>query len=140
MADKASETRFPWFPAFWVLLAIAWIIAVPWLALQAAFTPPSPDPRTSLDMPRTSGDFTERDALFGWVRVAAIVLPLLGVVVATIGRRWTAVIVTSSILVFSTGYIALKDDRRPYTPPAPTAPHTPICQEHSGGDNKCPGN
>jgi hypothetical protein len=119
------------------LLGAAWVVAVPALVLDAfghslAFFGESP----------TAAEVAATERLLEIAAAVAVGLPLLGLVVALAlrsrGGSWTFVVLlvlglAFTLLVGWNGHLRHRDD------PPPPSPRTTTCQEHSGGDTRCPG-
>jgi hypothetical protein len=133
--EMKPDQRVDWLPLVWTLLFCAWLFGVPWLMLQSVFSVPLSTGGVASD-----ADLAQRDTLARWAATAAVTLPLVGVLLAAIARRKAPAIIFGIALLLSTvvvGY-GLANEARHQPTPAPTNDHT-ICQEHSGGDNECPG-
>ena len=126
------EQRFDWLRLVWVVLFCGWLFGVPELLLQSAISVPIMGVATPEEQ-------TRRDSLLTWAAIIAVVLPLVGVVLAGIFRRKTAAIIFGVMLLLvgsGLGYQALYRARHQPNPPNDHS----VCQEHSGSDNVCPGN
>jgi hypothetical protein len=119
------------------LLAAAWVVAVPVLALEAfgqsvAFFGESP----------TAAELAATERLLEIAAAVAVGLPLLGLVVALAirsrGGTWTFVVLLVLGLAFALIVGWNVHLRHRNDPPAPV-PRVTTCQEHSGGDTRCPG-
>ncbi|GAA2998742.1 hypothetical protein [Actinokineospora diospyrosa] len=132
-AELRPDQRLGWLPLVWVLLFCTWLFGVPMLVLESAFSMPF------MGVP-TAADYAERDMLAMWAKIVAVGVPFLGVLLAAITRRTAAAAVFVTLLLLSLaviGYHRAYDARHNPTP-VPT-PEQRACQEHSGGDNRCPG-
>ncbi|GAA2987195.1 DUF6234 family protein [Actinokineospora diospyrosa] len=132
--EERPDQRLSWLLLVWVLLFCTWLFGVPLLVLQAAFT----GAFTPVD---TAADLAERDRLTMWAEIVAVGVPLVGVLLAAITRRRAPAVVFGILLFLSVavaGYNWAYDAR--HNPAPATTPEPRICQEHSGGDNRCPGN
>lgn len=118
------------------VLALGWLVGVGGLVLQAlgatlTFLGEVPTP--------------EDRALAARYLVAAAwlaaVLPVLGTVLAVLARSRAGVVVFAVLLVLGltlAGLVAVDRHRARLREPQPRPPVTG-CQEHSGGDTRCPG-
>ncbi|MEU7524574.1 hypothetical protein AB0A74_02420 [Saccharothrix sp. NPDC042600] len=126
------EDRHEWVWALWLALGLLWVLAVPLLAFQAAMSVPF------MGVP-TEAQLARRELLSTWAERAAIAVPLLGLVAAVALKRWTAAIVLGSVLLFTAGAMVI-EGARDAARNEPTVVYSPGgCQEHSGGDTRCPG-
>ncbi|MBE8519845.1 hypothetical protein ILP97_20500 [Amycolatopsis sp. H6(2020)] len=110
------------------LVAVGWLIAVPYLVLLGALG----------SMP-VFGTSTHRgDAYLTWAAWLGVGLPLAGVVVSATTRRrgWTWFFGIGLALAAAVAALNWADDVRHAPPPPPEPRH---CVERSGGDNDCPG-
>jgi hypothetical protein len=133
--EMKPDQRVDWLPLVWTLLFCAWLFGVPMLVLQSVFSVPLFGGTVASD-----AELARRDTLAVWATIAAVMLPLLGVVLAAIARRKAPAIVFGIALLLSTAVVGygLASKARNHPMPATTNDY-PICQERSGGGNECPG-
>jgi hypothetical protein len=119
------------------LLGAAWVVTVPALVLDAfgqslAFFGESP----------TAAEMAATERLLEIAAAVAVGLPLLGLVVALALRSRSGTSAFVVLLVLGLAFALLVGWnvhlRHRNDPPPPSAPVT-TCQEHSGGDTRCPG-
>lgn len=126
-----SEERQDWVWALWLVLGMLWVLTVPLLAFRAAMSVPF------MGVP-TEAQLDRREFLSTWAERAAIGVPLLGLAAAVLLKRRVAALVLGSVLLFTAGGMAI-DSTRDTARTEPTVYTPGGCQEHSGGDNRCPG-
>ncbi|PPK65567.1 hypothetical protein V5P93_005038 [Actinokineospora auranticolor] len=132
-AETRPEQRFDWLPLVWVLLFFAWLFGVPLLFLRAVFAMPFTGMASAAEVAR-------RDSMVMWTEIVAVALPLVGVLLAAVTRRKVPAVVFGIALFLSVSVVGYERtlNARHHPPPEPTS-DWPVCQEHSGGDNECPG-
>ncbi|CAL9535724.1 hypothetical protein SUDANB95_04092 [Actinosynnema sp. ALI-1.44] len=131
--NDLPEERHDWVWALWLGLGLLWVLTVPLLAFQAALSVPL------LGGVPTEAQLARRELLSTWAERAAIGVPLLGLVAAVLLKRWMAAIVLGSVLLFTAGAMVIEGVRDAVRS-RPTVVYGPGgCQEHSGGDTRCPG-
>ncbi|MBM7773954.1 apolipoprotein N-acyltransferase [Actinokineospora baliensis] len=132
--ETRPDQRPSLLPLLWVLLFFTWLFAVPALALESALS------GWSFMGSPSAAALAKSDRLAMWAEILAVAVPLVGVVLALITRRNAPMRVFGTILFLSVvviGCVWVAESR--HNPaPAPT-PVYRGCQEHSGGDNRCPG-
>jgi hypothetical protein len=120
------------------LLGVAWVLVPPYLGfgaviMSASFFGDEPD----------AAQRTQATLLLWGAVTTAVVLPLAGLLLARRLRRRGAVGFFATALTIGTLIALLTGGARLWTwaeqQPAPTSGVTGGCQEHSGGDNRCPG-
>lgn len=88
----------------------------------------------------TPEEVTESRRLFGLAAAIAAGVPLIGLLLALWARRRGVAIYLAVLLVVGAsfaGLVALDAERNRPPEPVERGPH--VCQELSGGDNRCPG-
>jgi hypothetical protein len=123
-------------PAALVLIWLAWVLVPPMLVFGGAITsaPFFGEQPSAADRSQTTTLFLVAGAL-------ALGLPLLGLLLTWRTRRVAAACFGAALIVAAVPVALLlgselrdADLRGPAPDPGP-----PVCQEHSGGDNRCPG-
>jgi hypothetical protein len=115
------------------LVFCAWLLGVPYLLLRAVAAVP-------WDGQITEAQSAEGDAWVAWAAWTAVLVPVLGAIIALVTRRPRAAIpfgVIFGLSVLAIGYISFvnrNDHPRPAPPPEPTQ-----CMPRSGSPNGCPG-
>ncbi len=130
MTEEVKE-RFDWLPLVWALLFCGWLFGIPILLLQSAAAVPF----MGIGSP---GDYARRDSLQTWAGIVAVALPLIGFALAAVFRRKFPAILFGVILLVVGGLFGVQAMYRAQHQPNPPNDHH-VCQEHSGGDNVCPG-
>ncbi|WP_410574062.1 hypothetical protein [Amycolatopsis sp. cmx-4-61] len=114
--------------ALLALMAVGWLVVVPFLVLQGLLA----------NSPFFGTSTHEGDAALTWAAWLGAGLPLAGVVVSATTRRrgWTWFFGLALALAAVVAGLKWTDDLRHAPPPPPGPRH---CVEHSGGGNECPG-
>ncbi|WP_103335375.1 hypothetical protein [Amycolatopsis sp. CA-126428] len=110
------------------LVAVGWLVVVPFLVLQGALA----------NMPVFGTSMHGGDGYLTWAAWLGAGLPLVGVVVSATTRRrgWTWFFGICLTLAAVVAALKWADDLRHAPPPPPGPRH---CVERSGGGNDCPG-
>jgi len=110
------------------LVAVGWLVVVPFLVLQGALA----------NMPVFGTSTHGGDGYLTWAAWLGAGLPLVGVVVSATTRRrgWTWFFGICLTLAAVVAALKWADDLRHRPPPPPGPRH---CVERSGGGNDCPG-
>jgi hypothetical protein len=134
MTSTAPDRSGSGTPALLALLWVGWFLVPPVLFLAAM----AQMPWFSAESPTVAQEAAADRYLVAAV-LAAIAVPLIGVVVSLRTARGVHAVVFGVALTIG-ALLAVpvlgeaQDDRW-----NPDAPARPVCQEHSGGDNRCPG-
>jgi predicted exporter len=135
VGGPATKTGRPWLELAVAALVVGALLVTPYLALQAFASG-----FTFMGTPTA-----ERLAAAKRYSTAALlvgtIVPIVGITATAYtgqrGLRWLFGIVLTITLIGGLAWAEhLSDERR--LPPAPSGPPAG-CQEHSGGDNRCPG-
>jgi uncharacterized protein DUF6234 len=112
------------------LCAVGLLLVVPFLFLQGFLA--------SFSLFGTSSH--AGDGYLSWAAWLGAGLPLVGVVVAALGRRrgWTWFFGICLVLGIVVAVMVRVDHVR-HSPPPPSPPEPRHCVERSGGGNECPG-
>ncbi|MEV7038676.1 hypothetical protein [Amycolatopsis sp. NPDC051061] len=123
-----GELRSMWSSIVVALCAVGLLLVVPFLFLQGFLA----------SFPVLGTSSHAGDGYLTWAAWLGGGLPLIGVVVAALGRRrgWTWFFGICLVLAVAVAGMNWIDDVR-HAPPEPPGPRH--CVEHSGGGNECPG-
>ncbi|MET0693868.1 MAG: hypothetical protein ABWX96_03935 [Propionibacteriaceae bacterium] len=132
-----GPTRHRAFRVIWPLAIIAWLLGTVVLLGNAfAATLTFFGETATAEEQATSEHYLVAAA---WVAVA---LPLVGLVSAALGRSRPGTWVCALALLVGLGFaglVVLSVHEHHRHDPQPPRPRVTVCQEHSGGDNRCPG-
>jgi hypothetical protein len=133
---QTSTRRNGWIIAVLVLIWVAWVL-VPLLFAGAAVA----SLVTFLGEPATPAEEASADRLFVAAAVTAVCLPLAGILLSALrDRRGSAaafsVALGVGLLASVPVFQVVLPDRAPSAIPSHSGGG---CQEHSGGDTRCPG-
>jgi hypothetical protein len=119
-----------------VLIWLAWVLVPPLLVFGGAMTS-----APFFGEQPTAADRAESSTLYLVAAALALGLPLLGLVLTWRTRTIAAAFFGAALVVVAVPVALLlgselrnADPSRPAPDPGP-----PVCQEHSGGDTRCPG-
>ncbi|HKN56130.1 MAG TPA: hypothetical protein VJX66_26780 [Amycolatopsis sp.] len=120
-------------PLALALMFCAWLFGVPYLLFRAAFALP-------WEGEVTDAERAEQAALLTWAGWAAVLLPVLGLILALLTRQKGPSIAFGVVLGVSLLAIGLSafDHRNDHPRPAPR-PEPTHCVPRSGSFNDCPG-
>jgi MFS family permease len=123
-----GESRTVWSSLVLALCAVGLLLVVPFLFLQGFVA----------SFPVFGTSSHAGDGYLTWAAWLGAGLPLVGVVVAALGRRrgWTWFFGICLVLAVVVAAMARVDQVRHAPPPPPEPRH---CVERSGGGNDCPG-
>ena len=128
--DRPTRTS----PAVVVLIWLAWVLVPPLLVFGGAI-----GAAPFLGEQPTAAERSQATALFLVAATLALGLPLLGLVLTWRTRRVAAACFGAAlVLAMLPVGLLLAEEVRGVDTYAPD-PGPPVCQEHSGGGNRCPG-
>jgi hypothetical protein len=123
-------------PAALVLIWVAWVLVPPLLVFRAAITSAA-----FFGEEPTAAERSQSATLYLVAAALAVGLPFVGLLLTWRSRKVAAACFGVALLVAAIPVALLlaeayrdADLSRPAPDPGP-----PVCQEHSGGDNRCPG-
>ena len=121
-------------PAVLVLIWLAWVLVPPLLVFGGAI-----GAAPFFGEQPTAAERSQATTLYLVAAVLALGLPLLGLVLSWRTRRVAAACFGAALVVALVPVgLLLAEEVRGAGTYAPD-PGPPVCQEHSGGDNRCPG-
>lgn len=116
-------------------LALAWLVGTGYVVLLGIG-----ESLHFLGETATPEEIAESRRLFGLAAVLAVSVPLAGLLLCVGVRRKRFGILFAVLLLFGGAFAGLVAvDAYRSRPPAPVEPGPRVCQESSGGDNRCPG-
>ena len=129
--DRPARTSW----ATLVLIWLAWVVVPPLLVFGGAI-----GAAPFLGEQPTAAEQSQATTLFVVAAVLALGLPLLGVVLTWRTRKAAAACFGAAVIVVSIPLALLLAPEFRGDGGGSTLDHgPPVCQEHSGGDNRCPG-
>jgi hypothetical protein len=141
---NGNEAAAAWLTAVLGLLGATWALGTPYLTLGWMFAA-----APLFGEQPTAAELAQAHRFLLGALACAFLVPVLGLTLALLsGRRLAAVVFAGALglSVLAAGALgllsrdSLRSLRDELLPPTSTSLRGPIpCQEHSGGDNRCPG-